>query len=65
MKEQKLVMYMHAGSGNHGCEAIVNSVCHMGKKTKSIPLVRFVKLSESADLRSIKLPMCCIMLTDF
>lgn len=29
MKEKKLVMYMHAGSGNHGCEAIVNSVCHM------------------------------------
>ena len=27
--KDKLVMYMHAGSGNHGCEAIVNSVCHM------------------------------------
>lgn len=25
-------MYMHAGSGNHGCEAIVNSVCHMIKE---------------------------------
>ena len=23
---------MHAGSGNHGCEAIVNSVCHMVKE---------------------------------
>lgn len=22
-------MYMHAGSGNHGCEAIVNSTCHL------------------------------------
>lgn len=32
MKENKLVMYMHAGSGNHGCEAIVNSVCHMIKE---------------------------------
>lgn len=32
MKEKKLVMYMHAGSGNHGCEAIVNSVCHMIKE---------------------------------
>ena len=30
--ENKLVMYMHAGSGNHGCEAIVNSVCHMVKE---------------------------------
>ena len=27
--ENKLVLYMHAGSGNHGCEAIVNSLCHM------------------------------------
>ena len=27
--KDKLIMYMHAGSGNHGCEAIVNSVCHM------------------------------------
>ena len=32
MDEKKLVMYMHAGSGNHGCEAIVNSVCHMIKE---------------------------------
>lgn len=29
MPEDKLVLYMHAGSGNHGCEAIVNSLCHM------------------------------------
>ena len=27
--KNELVMYMHAGSGNHGCEAIVNSLCHM------------------------------------
>lgn len=32
MKNNNLVMYMHAGSGNHGCEAIVNSVCHMIKE---------------------------------
>lgn len=32
MEEKKLVMYMHAGSGNHGCEAIVNSICHMIKE---------------------------------
>lgn len=25
----KLILYMHAGSGNHGCEAIVNSLCRM------------------------------------
>lgn len=29
MPEEQLVLYMHAGSGNHGCEAIVNSLCHM------------------------------------
>lgn len=28
-KNDKLVMYLHGGSGNHGCEAIVNSTCHM------------------------------------
>lgn len=32
MDEKKLVMYMHAGSGNHGCEAIVNSLCRMIKE---------------------------------
>lgn len=31
-RENKILLYMHAGSGNHGCEAIVNSVCHMVKK---------------------------------
>lgn len=30
--KNKLVLYMHAGSGNHGCEAIVNSLCHMIKE---------------------------------
>lgn len=28
-KEDKIIFYMHAGSGNHGCEAIVNSLTHM------------------------------------
>ncbi|MCM1134057.1 MAG: polysaccharide pyruvyl transferase family protein [Clostridium sp.] len=32
MKSDKLVVYMHAGSGNHGCEAIVNSLCGMIKE---------------------------------
>lgn len=36
MKENKLIMYMHAGSGNHGCEAIVNSVCHMIKEKPAL-----------------------------
>ena len=29
MREDQIVLYMHAGSGNHGCEAIVNSLCRM------------------------------------
>ena len=31
-KSDRLIMYMHAGSGNHGCEAIVNSICRMIKE---------------------------------
>ncbi len=27
--DERIVMYLHGGSGNHGCEAIVNSTCHM------------------------------------
>lgn len=29
MKNDKIVLYMHAGSGNHGCEAIVNTLCKL------------------------------------
>ncbi|MCL2051097.1 MAG: polysaccharide pyruvyl transferase family protein [Lachnospiraceae bacterium] len=28
-KMKEIVLYMHAGSGNHGCEAIVNSIVRM------------------------------------
>lgn len=30
-KDKKYLLYMHAGSGNHGCEAIVNSLCNLLK----------------------------------
>lgn len=30
--QNQIILYMHAGSGNHGCEAIVNSLCHMMKE---------------------------------
>lgn len=36
MEENRVLMYMHAGSGNHGCEAIVNSVCHMVKENVTL-----------------------------
>lgn len=42
-KEEKIVFYMHAGSGNHGCEAIVNSLSHMLKEK---PLVLSNSVSE-------------------
>lgn len=32
MSKDKIILYMHAGSGNHGCEAIVNSLCHLLKE---------------------------------
>lgn len=28
-KDKKIILYMHAGSGNHGCEAIANSMAGM------------------------------------
>lgn len=27
--DRQIILYMHAGSGNHGCEAIVNGLCRM------------------------------------
>lgn len=37
---KKYLLYMHAGSGNHGCEAIVNSLCHLiGEKDNDITLI--------------------------
>ncbi len=29
MKNDKIVLYMHAGSDNHGCEAIANTLIKM------------------------------------
>jgi polysaccharide pyruvyl transferase WcaK-like protein len=29
MEKEKIVLYMHAGSGNHGCEAIVNTTARL------------------------------------
>lgn len=33
---KKIVLYMHAGSGNHGCEAIINSTCEMLQGEKEL-----------------------------
>lgn len=32
MIKGKIVLYMHAGSGNHGCEAIANALCNLLKE---------------------------------
>ena len=32
MNQKKIVLYAHAGSGNHGCEALANTICRMIKK---------------------------------
>lgn len=56
MKKQ-LVMYLHGGSGNHGCEAIVNSTCHM---IDDIPKL-LVTNSEKEDKSYSLEPLCDIL----
>ncbi len=56
MKEQ-LVMYLHGGSGNHGCEAIINSTCHM---LDGIPKL-LVTNSEEEDRAYSLAPLCDIL----
>ena len=56
MKDQ-IVMYLHGGSGNHGCEAIVNSTCHM---IEDIPKL-LVTNSEKEDRFYSLEPLCDIL----
>lgn len=53
----KLVMYLHGGSGNHGCEAIINCTCHM---LEEIPKL-VVTNSEQEDRRYSLEPLCDIL----
>lgn len=53
----KLVMYLHGGSGNHGCEAIINCTCHM---LEEIPKL-VVTNSEQEDRRYSLEPLCVIL----
>ncbi len=55
--ENRIVMYLHGGSGNHGCEAIVNSTCHM---LKDIPK-QLVTNSEQEDRKYTLEPLCDIL----
>lgn len=52
MESDKLVIYMHAGSGNHGCEAIVNSLCHMIKE-KAVLVSYFGEEDKEYSLRDL------------
>lgn len=55
----KTILYMHAGSKNHGCEAIVNSLCRMlGKEKEDILLVTF---REKEDLSYSLQNLCSIV----
>ena len=55
--DNRIVMYMHGGSGNHGCEAIVNSTCHM---IEEIPKL-LVTNSEKEDRFYSLEPLCDIL----
>lgn len=54
-----MVLYLHGGSGNHGCEAIINSTCHM---TEDIPKL-LVTNSEKED-RFYSLALLCDILQE-
>lgn len=55
-RKRQLVMYLHGGSGNHGCEAIVNGTCRMIKEipkllvTNSEEEDRFYSLASLCDI---------------
>lgn len=54
--EEKIVLYAHAGSGNHGCEALANTICKLIKKP-----VRLVTNSVEEDERYSLKGMCEIL----
>ena len=56
-QNDKIVMYLHGGSGNHGCEAIINSTCHM---IEEIPKL-LVTNSEREDRYYSVEPLCDIL----
>ena len=56
-KNDRIVMYLHGGSGNHGCEAIVNSTCHMIEELPKL----LVTNSEQEDRKYSVEPLCDIL----
>lgn len=53
----RIVFYLHGGSGNHGCEAILNSTCHM---IEDLPKL-LVTNSEKEDRFYSLGPLCDIL----
>ena len=54
--QEKVALYAHAGSGNHGCEALANTICKLVKKP-----VRLVTNSVAEDERYSLKGMCEIV----
>ena len=55
MDQNKVVLYAHAGSGNHGCEALANTICKLIEKpvrlvTNSIEEDRLYSLGHSCEI---------------
>lgn len=55
--DDRIVMYLHGGSGNHGCEAIVNGTCHM---LEDIPKLLVTNSEKEDRLYSLE-PLCDIL----
>lgn len=52
MNQDKVVLYAHAGSGNHGCEALANTICKLVKKPVRL-VTNSVKEDESYSLKEL------------
>lgn len=51
--ENRIVMYLHGGSGNHGCEAIVNSTCHMLRELPKLLVTNSEKEDKTYSLNGL------------
>ena len=58
---KKVVLYMHAGSKNHGCEAIAYSVCRMLQKNKDTEDITLLTYRKEEDVKYTLNNMCNIM----
>ena len=52
MNDEKVVLYAHAGSGNHGCEALANTICKLVKRPVRL-VTNSVQEDESYSLKGM------------